>query len=216
MLFSNTLKKTILSLAVTSSLSLTALNATAKEFVLLVDASLSNPMLVDKTFNRRATEFVAQEIQGLERGDVVSIQTFGSLQKADNFATKQLTVSRHNHKKVAAAVAKYMLSLPDTLEPQGSTNLIAWFNRNPMDCRDGGKILAVTDAIEASEYIDPNHLLSGKQTLPRPSQYVNINGCEIVFFGVGAGRLDQETINLKQAWSQYFQRAGASFNAVAL
>jgi hypothetical protein len=189
----------------------------AKDLHILIDASQSNPMLIDTAFNKRAAAFAVQSISQLKQHDTVRLQTFGSLQSADNFDVKALQVSRHNHRKVSAAVASYLVSLPQTLKPQGSTNVLAWFNRNPVDCsKDKHTILIISDGIEASEYVNPNHLLSGKQTLPAPSEFVNIRGCEVFMFGVGAGRLDQETIRLRKAWGQYFKQAGASFLAVPL
>ncbi|MFK4753130.1 hypothetical protein [Oceanobacter antarcticus] len=189
----------------------------AKDLHILIDASLSNPMLIDTAFNKRAATFAVQLISQLKQHDTVKLQTFGSLQSTDNFDVKALQVSRHNQKKVAGAVAGYLMSLPKTLKPQGSTNALAWFNRNSVDCsKDQHTILIVTDGIEASEYVNPNHLLSGKQALPAPSEFVNIRGCEVFMFGVGAGRLDQETSLLRKAWGQYFKQAGASFLAVPL
>ena len=189
----------------------------AKDLHILIDASQSNPMLIDTAFNKRAAAFAVQSISQLKQHDTVRLQTFGSLQSADNFDVKALQVSRHNHSKVSAAVASYLISLPKKLKPQGSTNVLAWFNRHPVDCsKDKHTILIITDGIEASEYVNPNHLLSGKQTLPAPSEFVNVRGCEVFMFGVGAGRLDQETIRLRKSWGQYFKQAGASFLAVPL
>lgn len=189
----------------------------AKDLHILIDASQSNPMLIDTAFNKRAAAFVVQSITQLKQHDTVRLQTFGSLQSADNFEVKALQVSRHNHRKISAAVAAYLVSLPQKLRPQGSTNVLAWFNRNPVDCsKDQHTILIITDGIEASEYVNPNHLLSGKQALPAPSEFVSVRGCEVFMFGVGAGRLDQETMRLRKAWAEYFKQAGASFSAVPL
>ncbi|XOV77456.1 MAG: hypothetical protein ACFHVJ_10895 [Aestuariibacter sp.] len=208
------LKTTLLSTLVAASLSV---SVSAKELSVLVDVSQSNPMLVDTAFNKRAAEFVISEVQSLKKGDTVTIQTFGTLQDSENLTVQTLQVSRHNQKKVAAAVAKYLLSLPELIKPQGSTNLLAWFNRNPQNCdQQPEKILILSDAIEASEYVNPNLLLSGKQSLPVPSEYVNINGCDVVMFGIGSGRMDQETTRLRKAWEQYFEHADARFTAVPL
>ncbi|MGB0662717.1 MAG: hypothetical protein ACPGMR_02875 [Pontibacterium sp.] len=210
----NSVKKALTSLVLSVAI---CTPAAAKDLHILIDASQSNPMLIDTAFNKRAAAFAVQSISQLKQHDTVRLQTFGSLQSADNFDVKALPVSRHNHRKVSAAVASHLVSLPKTLKPQGSTNVLAWFNRNPVDCStDKHTILIITDGIEASEYVNPNHLLSGKQTLPAPSEFVNVRGCEVVMFGVGAGRLDQETIRLRKAWEQYFKQAGASFLAVPL
>lgn len=191
-------------------------NAQAKEMIILLDASLSNPMLSDKAFNRRAGDYVIEQIKGLKRGDDITLQSFGSLQEADNFYQRRAKLTRHNHKKVARQLLKYIRALPQEFEPQGSTNLIAWFNRNPQRCEDVHKIIVLTDAIEASEWADSNKLLSGEADLPKPSEFVNIKGCHITFFGIGAGRLDKETMNLRRAWAQYFNRANAKFEALTL
>ena len=210
----NSVKKALTSLVLSAAI---CTPAAAKDLHILIDASQSNPMLIDTAFNKRAAAFAVQSISQLKQHDTVRLQTFGSLQSADNFDVKALPVSRHNHRKVSAAVASYLVSLPKKLKPQGSTNVLAWFNRNPVDCStDKHTILIITDGIEASEYVNPNHLLSGKQTLPAPSEFVNVRGCEVVMFGVGGGRLDKETIRLRKAWEQYFKQAGASFLAVPL
>ena len=191
-------------------------SAQAKSLTILVDASASNPMLINTAFNRRATEHVIEQITALKRGDSVTMQTFGSLQSADNFKKHKLAITRHNRKKVAASFAKQLLALPKAIKPQGSTNIIAWFNRNQVNCDKGGQILLLSDAIEASEYISPNDLLSGQKELPAPSEFVNVRGCEVILFGIGAGRSDSETTRLRKAWASYFDKAGASLTAIPL
>lgn len=197
----------------------TVVNSTlmAKELTILVDASRSNPMLIDPAFNKRAAQYSFKMIEQLDKGDSIKVQTFGSLQSADNFAVNTVKLSRHNRKKIAKAVAKHLMALPERIKPQGSTNLLAWFNRNPIDCRkDSNTIMIITDAIEASEYVNPNKLLNGTQSLPEPSDFVNIRGCNVVMFGIGAGRSDKETIHLRKMWGRYFEQTGANFIAVPL
>lgn len=209
-----TLKNVIAIILLMSAVSASAI---AKDLYILVDVSASNPLLLDKAFNKRSALFTVQKVSQLKRYDTVKLQTFGSLQSVENFEQKTLKVSRHNHKKISAAIASYLLSLPETVKPQGSTNVLAWFNRNSLDCsKVKHTILIITDGVEASEYVNPKRLLSGKQSLPAPSEFVNVRGCEVLMFGVGVGRLDSETMRLRKAWSQYFEQAGATFSSVSL
>ncbi len=188
----------------------------AKDLTVLVDLSQSNPLLIDPRFNREAAVFTAQKIQQLKRGDRVVLKTFGSLQDSENFKTRIFNIERHNGGRIAKQVGKFVQTASQNLEAQGSTNLLAWFGRNPVNCDGGGTILVLTDAIEASEYIDPGCLLSGKKPLPKPNEFVQVKGCEVIFYGLGVGRMDREANTLRKAWKDYFDAAEAQFNPVLL
>ncbi len=188
----------------------------AKDLVIALDVSSSNPLLTDPTFKRSAALYIANAVAELKSGDRVVIKRVGSLNHSANFAAHTLPIERHNVKKVAKRVAAYILSLKQSSHAQGSTNLLAWLGRNPLSCGDGSRLIMLTDGLEASEYVNPNHLLSGKQALPAPSEFVKLSGCSVSFYGMGVGLLDAQTNRLRRAWQRYFEQAAARFEAIVL
>lgn len=212
--------KNLKTLCTTSALALAlsvSVVSEAKDLIVLVDVSQSNPMLTDKNFNRRAAEYVFAATKALNKGDTVSVQTFGSLTDTQNLNIKSQTVSRHNSKKVANSVGRYVMSLPEQIAGQGSTNLLSWFNRNAFDCsQEAHHILVITDGLEASEYVNPQRLLDGKQALPAPTEFVNLAGCDVTFYGVGSGMHDRSALHLRKVWGEYFKQAKVRFKDVPL
>lgn len=191
-----------------------ALPLKAKELTIALDVSGSNPLLIDEAFNRMAAGYVAEHIQALDKGDTVVLQTFGDLREPQNFKRYAFAIKRHNGKKVAAQIAQFIKAAPSKLDAQGSTNLIAWLGRGQFGCERNSHVIVLTDGIEASEYANPNKLLSGEQALPKPNEFVSLAGCTVTFYGLGVGRLDSEVLTLRRAWSAYFAQAEAQFFAV--
>jgi hypothetical protein len=213
------LKKCALAMGVSATLMLSAWSQAAaekKEITLLFDLSGSNPLLSDTRFNQSAAEFAANALKDLNRGDTVTLKSFGSLQSADNFEELTLIVERHKTKSVQRKVKNAILSLPSKAEAQSSTNIISWFNRNQPNCTQGSRLIVVTDGLEASEHIpNVNDWLDGKLALPKPSEFVQLKGCDITFYGLGVGLRDKHLNTLRRQWRDYFKEAGATFTGIA-
>jgi hypothetical protein len=213
------MKKCALAMGVSATLLLSAWSQAAtekKEITLLFDLSGSNPLLSDTRFNQSAAQFAAQALEGLKRGDTVILKSFGSLQSTENFESLALTVQRHKLKSVQRKVKKAILSLPTNAQAQSSTNIISWFNRNRPTCTKGSRTIVVTDGLEASEHIpNVNDWLNGKITLPKPSEFVQLKGCDITFYGLGVGLRDNHLNTLRRQWRDYFKEAGATFTGIA-
>lgn len=191
--------------------------STAKTLTVLIDVSGSNPLLIDTRFNQNAASFVKAHITPLKRKDSVEIYAFGSLQAAENFDTKTFEITRHNATSVARKVENLILAFPNEANPQGSTNLLAWFGRHSPNCAEGSKIIVLTDGIEASEYIpNPNDFINGKVQLPAPNEFVSIKGCEVVFYGLGVGVTDTQFNHLRRSWGAWFTQAEATFTSKTL
>ena len=209
-----TIRQAICNLTLASALSATAVSA--KEVTIALDVSGSNPLLNDKAFNQRAINYVLKNTSELEDGDTLTIETFGSLNNAENFTSITQKISRHNLKKVQRLAKSKISTLTSTVEVQSSTNLLAYLSRRTASCESGDELIVITDGIEASEYISPDALLSGKQSLPAPNEFVKLEGCEVQFFGIGVGRSDTEMLTLKREWQRYFSEAKAKFKGIAL
>ncbi len=194
------------------ALTLNAPITQAKTLNVVIDQSSFTEHLKDPNFNAQVREFVTKEVEQLKRGDDVRLMYFGSLNAPENFKQGSITLSRHNKRKVAHAVNRQIANLTDTAHAQASTNLLAFLGRNKFGCELGSKILIITDGIEVSEYVDPLKLLSGKSSLPKPHEFVRLDGCEVVFFGLGLGMPDTQALNLRRAWQAYFSAANASFD----
>ncbi len=70
----------------------------------------------------------------------------------------------------------------------------------------------VTDGIESSSYVDGNQLLQGKKGLPKPD--VDLNGCSLTFYGLGAGLPPQAVRIIRNEWVHWAEQAGATFTAI--
>ncbi len=191
------------------------MSSSAETLTVGLDLSLSNPLVKDSAFSQTAAQYVAHHIKGMKDGDKIRIKTFGSRDNAANFNTKEKTISRHGSAKMARAVAQYIQHVvKDNSNTQKSTNIVAWLEFNDFDCANNGKIIALTDGIEASSYVDPNALLDGKKDLPAPDEYAKLKGCDVVFYGLGIGWQPQQVKTLRKQWSRYFKQAGSTFSVI--
>lgn len=180
-----------------------------------VDLSGSNPLLGHENFAQAAAQYVTQRIAGLNSGDSVRLYNFGSRDDALNLLDYEFTISRRQRaNKVAAAISGFIQSLPERENAaQSATNLIAWLEfTSGFDCNNGGQILVFTDALEASDYVDPMALLDGSTGLPDAD--VDLTGCTLTFYGLGAGFPAPQVKNIRNAWRQWADQAGADFDAV--
>jgi hypothetical protein len=190
--------------------------ANAKEYTVLLDQSGSSPLLSSQEFKVAAINYLGGAVKQMEDGDVVIVKTFGSIDVASNFQSRRLIIKRHNKKKTAKGLAGLILNLAKSQHTQNSTNLHAWFGRNNLDCKNGAQLIALTDGIEASEYISATNLLNGTKSLPKAHLNASLDGCSIHFYGLGVGRPDKQVTILRNAWSEYFKSANAHFDSTTL
>lgn len=200
---------------VTTLACLMAGTVSAKNLTIGIDLSGSNPLLSHTNFAHGAAAHVHAAISALKPGDVVQLKTFGARDSALNLRQHRVTISRHNRApKVAGQVAQYIRTLPEqTKTGQSSTNLIAWLEfTNGFDCQRDGQVLVITDGLESSSYVDAKDLLSGKKTLPAPD--VDLKGCALTFYGLGAGWPPKDVKRVRKAWQTWADQAGATFTAI--
>jgi hypothetical protein len=209
----------ILSTLFLLALSVLSIPAYAITWTLGIDDSSSTPWTTDKNSAEVAGRFVYKEILALKPADVVIVKTFADLSSA-HVESKTFTIDRRNRApQVAETVARYVASLPaQTLRGTGETNILAFLQfTNGFDCQNSGKIVLLTDGIEASEYISERALLSGKP-LPPPDRDF-LAGCHVQMWGIGQdvdGRIPPKAKSaLRAAWTAWMQKAGASsFTAI--
>ncbi len=200
---------------VTALACLMAGTASAKTLTIGIDLSGSNLLLSHANFAHGAATHVQAAINALKPGDVVQLKTFGARHSALNLRQHRVTISRHNRAaKVAGQVAQFIRTLPEqTKTGQSSTNLIAWLEfTSDFDCHQDGQVLVITDGLESSSYVDGKDLLSGKKALPAPD--VNLKGCALTFYGLGAGWPPKEVKRVRKAWQAWADQAGAAFTAI--
>lgn len=190
-------------------------DALAATLTIGLDLSGSNPLLHNHSFNREAASYIKTQIAPLKRGDVVLLKSFGDVRDPKNFGTYRFEVGR-GKKKLADKINAYILALPQKVQAQGSTQILAWFGRKRFTCEVGDKVMLITDGIEASEKVNPNQLLAGSAQLPPPNEFVDLSGCDITFFGLGVGRLDSEVVALRRAWRKWFAKTGANYSEAIL
>ncbi len=192
-----------------------ASTAQAKTLTIGIDLSASNPLLSHKNFAHIASQYVTSEITKLKDGDIVNVKTFGSRKDALNLLNHSFQISRRlKSEKIAGIVAQYIQSLPEQKEvSQNSTNLVAWLEfTSGFNCADNSQILVITDALESSSYVDGNLLLQGKKSLPKPD--VDLKGCGLTLYGLGAGWMPQQVKIVRKEWERWAEQAGAAFTAI--
>lgn len=205
------MKKAILTIILVCTVSIVQ----AKTLTIGIDLSGSNPLLAHKNFAYIASQYVTAEINKLNNGDSVQVKTFGSRTVADNLLNPTFRISRRmKPAKVAGMVSQYIQSLPEQVDvAQTSTNLVAWLEfTSGFNCADAGQVLVITDGIESSAYVEGDQLLQGKKGLPKPD--VDLKGCSLTFYGLGAGSPPQAVRNVRNEWMRWAEQAGAIFTAI--
>ena len=100
----------------------------AKDLVIALDVSASNPLMADPVFQKRAAQYVGSAVADLKSGDRVVIKLLGSLNTMSNLGDQVVTIKRHNAGKIAGQVAGYLLALNKNTAAQGSTNILAFIS----------------------------------------------------------------------------------------
>lgn len=196
-------------------LGLTSMGASAKTLTIGVDLSGSNPLLSHQNFAYMASLYAAEAINALKNGDVVTLKTFGGREDVHNILSGSYTITRRmKTEDVAGAVAQFLQSLPAEKErSQSSTNLIAWLEfGSGFNCTDDSQILLISDGLESSTTLDGGSFLQGKKGLPPPD--VDLSGCQIIFWGLGAGFPHGSVKFIRNEWRAWSDQAGASFTAI--
>lgn len=194
-------------------------SVSAKTLTIGLDESSSNPTVRDPRFAKIGAEYVHAQIVALAPGDFVHVRTFAERGSA-HAVSKKIRIDKNNRvQQVAASVAQHIAGLPGkALEGQNQTNIIAFleFGSAGFDCSNRGRVLLLTDAVEASSYISANSLLAGKP-LPAPEADL-LKGCDVVMFGLGQsadGSIPPQAIKtLRASWSAWMKTAGANFTAI--
>ena len=200
---------------VISLLCLLTNTVSAKTLSIGIDLSGSNPLLSHEIFAYAAADYLSSEVLKLETGDTVNIKTFGARENAVNVVMSSFTISRRvSANQIAESLTQFIRSIPEQNGiSQASTNLIAYLEfTSGFQCESGGQVLVITDGLESSSLIGGNDLLSGKKGLPEPQ--IDLSGCDITFFGLGAGWEPQSIRIVRGAWQKWADQAGANFSAV--
>lgn len=208
-------RKSVTAFALAAFLSIAAAPAESKTLTIGIDLSGSNPLLVHENFAQGAAQYVRKEIEKLSAGDQVQILTFGARENARNLINSRVEISRKMRpQKVAETVGKFILSLPNNANnAQSSTNLLAWLEfTSGFDCAGDGSIVVLTDGIEASALVDGMKFIEGKTKLPKAE--VDLKGCALTFYGLGAGLSPVSVKHIRSAWAEWSGQAGARFEAI--
>lgn len=206
--------KTSVITALTLSAALTAPLAVSKSLTISLDKSGSNPLLVDPYFAASAAEYAASKVRDLKNGDVVRLRSFGSRKVPQNLLAQDFAISRRlKANQLAESIKAFINDLPSHPEDaQPSTNIIAFLEFDSgLGCEDSGVVLLLTDGLEASDYMAPDDFLSGRKHLPKPD--AELQGCEVIFYGLGAGMPGKSAKFIRNEWKKFVSDAGGTFTA---
>lgn len=187
----------------------------AKTLTIGIDLSGSNPLLLDKNFANSAALYAANEVQQLKDGDRLNILSFGARSEAVNIKQQTFEISRRNRaNKLAQNIGNHIQSIPQQMKKgQPSTNLVAWLEfTSGFDCVNESTILVITDGLESSSVVSAKDFMSGSKPLPAPD--VDLTGCNVFFYGLGAGVEYTGTKNIRNGWKEYLEEAGATFTPI--
>lgn len=182
----------------------------AETLVVGLDISTSNPLVRDDAFAREVGAQVQRQIEDMQPGDRVIIETFGLHGIAMGQKIELPISRRHNPGKVAHFASQIISAVPrmvreGKLAPHPATNILSFLElRTEREgCNDTVFFIA-TDGFESSDAV------SGTNVLPTPAS-AYLTGCSVTLTGVGGGT--QETVaarNLKDLWLAYLRDAGAN------
>ena len=190
------------------------LPAQAKTLSIVIDQSVSNPLVLDKAYAKMVARYAQAQISTLQLGDWLHIRHFGD-RSAAHFLSEKIRITRGMRAdKAAAMVAGFIASLPSKqLQGQRQTNIIAVLEFGQFDCDKKSRVLLLTDGIESSALMNERDLLSGNKPLPPPDEKF-LSGCEVTMMGVGQsidGSLTPQAVkHLRAAWTAWMKQAGAS------
>ncbi len=187
----------------------------AKQLVIGLDLSKSNPLISDKAFAGKLAERVSQMIIGLGFASEVHVRTFGSYETSANDFHYDAVLSVHQRPEdVATEVSRLIASTPALVQKgvwhaQEKTNILAFLDNasNAFGCANlPTTIVLLSDGIEDSEYA---HLAHANATLPSPGD-TPFKGCtELQILGLGQGQDSPEkTKHLRGEWSRWASAAG--------
>ena len=210
------MRKTLLLIAIGIALIVAATTARSKTLTAALDLSGSNPLISDPNFAHGAAAYLHKEIAQLKAGDTVRLVTLGSRQASQNLRYQEIVLGRRSRPNdVANTIAEIIRSLPAhaAAHQQSATNLLAFLEfTGGFGCADKGRLVVLTDGLESSSLISGEDLATGKKPLPKPD--VDLSGCHITFYGLGAGWQPQTVKTVRKAWQSWSDAAGATFDAV--
>ncbi len=203
-------------LVITASALVFMTDLQAKTLTIGVDLSGSNPLLTHENFAASAANYISQEIKSLQTGDTLRMKTFGARDNVQNLLSFDVNISRKARpNKVAKKISQTILAIPAQAKKmsQSHTALIAWLEFTPgFDCADGGKIIVLTDGIESSTLISTNDFVNKQKPLPKAE--ISLKGCQITFYGLGAGLPTTYARHVRKSWHTWAGQAGADFNDI--
>jgi len=165
--------------------------AEAKTIVLGLDLSNSSP-LSNQNFADRVAQKVAEEISSLKAEDKLILRAIGLYSERPNSIARDYTFTRRLRSEAVAAVIKgFIISIPKSgLAKEQGTSILGFMSNmgSALNCADDVHYILVTDAIEASPYINISETLkAGKGTSFPALKHVQFSSCDLTIFGIGYG-----------------------------
>ena len=188
--------------------------------IILIDLSNSALHVSNELFARKAARHIEGIIDGLPLGSVVELRTFGDYDRSKNILSFSFMLSRKQGQRPADVkrnIGLFIGNLPKLIRDgklvlQESTSLIGELKilSERIDKTRKTRIIVFSDMLEFSADANCYKLIKTKNgKLPEaPGILKNV---EIIALGAGYGCKNSiENDRLKTAWSEWFEKAGAS------
>jgi hypothetical protein len=187
----------------------------AREIVIGLDISKSNPLTVDPQFAAKVAARVGPMIEALKLRDEIKVRTLGAFDPREQpFHIDEVITTDNLPEDSARIVRGIIAGVPTliargTLKAQGSTNLLGFLENmaQVVDCkRHEVTIVLASDGIEESEEV---RLGAQSATLPKPASPI-FKGCKsLQILGLGAGAKSPARVaRLRDQWAAWADAAG--------
>ncbi|MFW6027483.1 MAG: hypothetical protein ACOC91_01615 [bacterium] len=189
--------------------------AAPRHYVIGLDLSQGNPLVISDVFSGKAGRRIAAMITDLPMRSKVTLRTFGSYSvNANPLQFDRVISRRHPPDQVREIVKGIVSGVPKLitdgrLKTQQQSNIMAFLLNMAQitDCSAAKTtVVLVTDGLEASEVARLN---GGDDGLPPPPSAL-FEGCRrLEILGLGQGLASvEETRRLRQIWQEWATQAG--------
>jgi hypothetical protein len=118
----------------------------ARSVFIGIDASTSNPVVIDEKSAKVAAEYVGGIVAKLQPGDEVILRTFGDRSSAHAGGRSVRLGRKHKPEMVAYQISQYIRGLPGKpLESSSETQILAFLELSSFRCDQNPLVIVLTD-----------------------------------------------------------------------
>lgn len=152
-------------------------------------------------------------IMRMAPGTQLTLRQFGD-GRSENFLGVRETVLKGNRDKVRLHTNEYIMD--KSASPQVATEILSLLESRRFDCGNGEQVYVIGDGIEESSRYSVKDFAKGK-SLPKPLDQNLLEGCTVIFWGIGNTAQNslngEEKLRWITLWQEWVTSAGGRFVA---